>query len=420
VTRHDEPRRGGPLRRSTSRARRRALERELRARLHDARAPDEQGSAARARARVLAAHAAATPAAEPGRRRAMASVAAALGRGRGMASMATALGPRRRLALAVAAVLLAAVVAGTLTAPGQAVGDWLRDVVEPRRESKPARPAPAGLPAGGRVLALSAGGVTVVGDGISHGREGSFGGGTWSPRGRFLAITTREALLAVTPGGTVRWRVVPPARPRSPRWSPDGFRLAYLAGPQLRVVVGDGTDDRLFFGHARDVPPAFRPTEDRTVSWVDSDGHVRLADVDRAMLEWRSPTPVPRGTHTLSWSADGERVLAAGVRSVTVYEPASQATRTTRTAARVTAAAYPPTGDGAPALLQHRDGQSAIRLLGRAKPLIETSGRYRGLVWSPDGRWLLTRWGTQWLLVRKDGRRVTTLEGHGRPLGWVR
>jgi hypothetical protein len=213
---------------------------------------------------------------------------------------------------------------------------------------------------------------------------------------------------------------VPPARPRSPRWSPDGFRLAYLAGPQLRIVVGDGTDDRLFFGHARDVPPAFRPTAARTVAWVDSDGHVRLADVDRAVLEWRSPTRVPPGTHTLSWSADGSRVLAAGRRTVTIYTPATGAARPTRTAARVSAAAFPPAGNAAPALLQHRDGRSAIRLLGQGKPLIETSGRYRGLVWSPDSRWLLTRWGAQWLLVRRDGRRVTTLEGHGHPLGWVR
>jgi hypothetical protein len=373
---------------------RRALERELRARLQDARAPDEDGSAARVRPRVLAAHAAAAPAPAPS---------------------------RRRPALAAAAVLAAVVLAGTLTAPGQAVGDWLRDVVEPRPEREPARPASAGLPADGRVLAISAGGVTVVGDEIPSGRNGSFGGATWSPRGRFVAVTTPQALLAITPNGLQRWRVEPPARPRRPRWSPDGFRLAYLAGPQLRVVVGDGTDDRLFYGHARDVPPAFRPTAGRTVAWVDDDGHVRLADVDRAVLEWRSTTPVPRGTHTLSWSADGARVLAAGRRSVTVYEPATGATRTTRTRTRVTAAAFPPTGTGPPALLQHRDGQSAIRLLGRSKPLIETSGRYRGLVWSPDGRWLLTRWGSQWLLVRKDGRRVTTLEGgHGRPLGWVR
>ena len=117
--------------------------------------------ATRARARVLEAHAAATPAAAPGR--------------------------RRIPALAVAAVLVVAVLAGTLTAPGQAVGDWLRDVVEPRREREPARPAPAGLPADGRVLAISSGGVTVVGGGIPRARRARTAVG----RGRRAAGSSR-------------------------------------------------------------------------------------------------------------------------------------------------------------------------------------------------------------------------------------
>src|SRR3712207_7101915 len=52
--------------------------------------------------------------------------------------------------------------------------------------------------------------------------------------------------------------------------------------------------------------PAFRPGEGRTVAWVDADHHVRLADVDRAVLRWRSPRPVPRGAHSLSWSRSEE------------------------------------------------------------------------------------------------------------------
>jgi hypothetical protein len=371
---------------------RRAFERDLRSGLRELRAPGEEEAASRARARVLAAHAAAP--ATPRRAR------------------------LRPAAVAAAAVAAALLVAGALTAPGQAVGDWLRDVVETQPAKRPATPPPAALPSAGRLVAKGSAGVTVAPSRGSADRLGPYRDATWSPRGRFLAVTTGDALLAVTPSGTVRWRVVPPAPPRRPAWSPDGFRLAYLSGPQLRVLVGDGTDDRLFFGHVRDVTPAFKPTEGRTVAWIDDDGHVRVADVDRAVLQWRSPRPVPAGIHTISWSSDGRRLLAAGPHRVTVYEPRGRE-RTTTARARITAAAFPPTA-GAPAILEHRHGTSALRLLGRREPLIETSGRYRGLVWSPDGRWILTRWGDRWLAVRRDGRRVTTHEAQGNPLAWVR
>jgi hypothetical protein len=184
-------------------------------------------------------------------------------------------------------------------------------------------------------------------------------------------------------------------------------------------MVGDGTDDRLFWGHALDVAPAFRPGEERTVAWVDSARRVRVADVDRAVLEWRSPAAAPRGTHSLSWSADGERVLAAGARMVTVFA-VDGPTRSFPSRARIAAAAFPPSGSGPPAVLTRRGGRSAIRLAGSSVALIATRGRYEGLVWSPDGRWLVTRWGTRWLLVRRDGRRVVTTEAHGTPVAWTK
>jgi hypothetical protein len=316
------------------------------------------------------------------------------------AHAATPVVPRRRIRpalVAVAAAVLVAIVAAGLTAPGQAVGDWIRDVVHPRQ--KPAPQAPAAVPPG-RVL--------------TAGSLGPYRDATWSPHGRFAAATTADALLAVTPAGAVRWRVRPPASPRQPAWSPDGFRIAYLAGSQLRVVIADGSDDRLFWGHARDVAPAFRPGHPHSVTWVDSQNRIRVADVDRARLEWRAPAPP--GVHALTWSADGRRLLAAGRRRAVLFDLAG-GRRTIR--GRIAAAAFPPVA-GPAAVLERRGGGSSIRLLGAREPLISTAGRYRGLEWSPDGRWLLTRWGGQWLYVRRDGRRVLTQQGHGTPLGWVR
>jgi dipeptidyl aminopeptidase/acylaminoacyl peptidase len=368
--RHDRGRGPAQKRRGGGPRGRGAAERDLRARLHSVRAPGEDAAAGRALGRVLEAHAA-TPVA-PRRR------------------------VRRAALVAAAAAVLVAVVAAGLTSPGQAVGDWLRDVVHSSPKPKPA--PVSGVPPG-RVLTA-----------------GRYRDATWSPHGRFAAVTTASELRAITAAGVVRWRVLPPAPPRGPAWSPDGFRLAYLAGPQLRVVVGDGTDDRLFWGHARDVAPAFRPTAGRTVAWVERDGHIRLADVDRAQLQWRSPATVPAGTRALSWSADGRRILAAGHRRAVIFGLAGTR-RTIR--GRFAAAGFPPVA-GPPALLERRHGSSSIRLLGTREPLISTAGRYHGLQWSPDGRWLITRWDDQWLYVRRDGRRVLTAPGHGTPLGWAR
>ncbi len=41
----------------------------------------------------------------------------------------------------------------------------------------------------------------------------------------------------------MRWTIPQRAAVRAPRWAPSGFRIAYLAGPDLRVTVANGTGD---------------------------------------------------------------------------------------------------------------------------------------------------------------------------------
>ena len=54
-------------------------------------------------------------------------------------------------------------------------------------------------------------------------RIGAYEDATWSPGGRFAAVTRGRTLYAVEPGGTVRWALARPAGVHDPRWSPSGM-----------------------------------------------------------------------------------------------------------------------------------------------------------------------------------------------------
>jgi hypothetical protein len=329
--------------------------------------------------------------------------------------------PRRLRRRAAVAALAAAVGAGVaVTPPGAAVGDWVRDRVDPPAKRAVEVTRASRLPAAGRLLVRDRRGVAVVAQDGSRTRLGRYDGATWSPHGRFVTAWRGSRLTALTPAGDVRWELDAPAPIRVARWSRgDGYRIAYLtAGNRLRIVAGDGSGDRALATVGAAVP-AWRPDGDRALALVSAGEHLEVRDVDTGALLERPRAPVPRGTRTLSWSAGGRLLAAAGPRAIRVYDLRDGSTRQlvhARARERFTAAAFAPDG-GTLARVVRAGGRSSVHA---GRELFATRGRIARAAWSPDGGWLMLQTSGQLVAVRVAGTpRVLSFPG-GRLEGWSR
>jgi hypothetical protein len=359
--------------------------------------------------------------------------------------------PRTRFRPAVgwSAGVAAALAFATLTSPGQAVIDSVRDSLGRVEVRHTPRPALARLPAPGSLLVQSPEGTWVVrGDGSKR-LLGPYLDATWSPFGRFVAVTKANALLAVEPGGRVHWSLARPSVSR-PRWAPSGFRVAYLSGRSVRVVAGDGTGDRpIGPGMAAEwrTGPSGGVTAvggqkvlagANVLAVARADGHVSIVDVDTRQTLW-SGRPVHGRVRAMSWSGSGARLLVATARSVAVLDSFGGVIhRIAQPGAVLAHAAFAPAG-GRIAIVRRRGAVSELAIVGgsgRSRVRFVGSGRLGAVTWSPDGKWLLVPWPStdQFLFVPASGggrvqaapgvagefdpRAVAAPAGAPRPVGW--
>lgn len=320
---------------------------------------------------------------------------------------------RRRAWRPVLAVAVAVVVAAiALTPPGAAVADWVaarvRDAVG-ERAATPAREDR--LPGGGTLLTSSPAGPVVIGAGAPKRLLGDVGEATWSPHARFVAATRGIELIAVDRRGHRHWSLSQPTPIRHPRWSPSGFRVAYLTGGALRVVAGDGTGDRRI-GPAGAAAPAWRPRGPQRglhqLAYADRAGRIVLLDVDRGTVIFRTrPHHPPR---QLAWSSDGERLIAVAIHRTYVFNAEGAIIRAgaVPSGRYNVAVAFAPRGRDYAVARGTDDARTEVVVvrakkirgtLPRVKPevgyggsefLFAFPGPARGLAWSPDGRWVGT------------------------------
>jgi hypothetical protein len=294
------------------------------------------------------------------------------------------------------------------------VRHWVRDAVEPTRE--PAAPALTSLPAPGSLLVDSAKGPWIVREHGSKRLLGAYRESSWSPRGLYVAATSEHELAAIDPLGEVRWALARGGPVRGPAWAPDGYRVAYLNGGEIRLVAGDGSGDRLLDMGVAPIAPSWQWGGERVLSYVTRGGRVRTLQTDtgRVLFEAR----VPPGTISLAWSANGERLLIVGRRWIEALDRRGGRAWAVEAPAGtdIGAAAIAPGGDrAATVLVSASGGHSRLAMLGPGgdgRVLFAGLGRFDGVTYSPDGRWLLLAWRSadEWLFLNPDRpRRVVAV-----------
>ena len=273
----------------------------------------------------------------------------------------------------------AATAALAVSGGGATAAEWVSD----RFEAAPAPRVAVQLPTHGRLLVD--GPIVIRQDG-SRVELPAADGATWSPNGLFVAAWHDKELRALEPDGDPRWRIEATAPVRTASWSPDGLRIAYLAGGRIHIVSGNGTNDHaLPGGQARPVRPAWNPVRPQELAYVTRRGNVVVRDVATGVAVRRLESG--RRATSLSFSEKGRL----------------KATRA--------AAAYAPQGDR---LATVHGG--TLRIDGKA--IVTVRGELGPPVWSPDGRFVAVSRGRGVLVASVSGSRLTTLPG-GELYGWA-
>ena len=318
---------------------------------------------------------------------------------------------RFRLRLLVAVAAAAALVAAALSPPGRSVGSWIRDRVA---GEEPTEPALVRLPSAGRLLVVSEQGPWIVRPDGSKRLLGSYDDASFSPNGLFVVATSGRRLVALEPDGDPRWTVTRPTPLADPRWAPSpGLRVAYREGRTLRVVVGDGTGDRMLSGNVAPVAPAWRPGEGRTVlAYASTDGRVHLVDADGKRLWTVDPGAAPE---QLVWSDDASLLLVVTAgRHHPLYTAGGRALgralETPEGEDVVDAAFAPGTREIAYAAYDAAIDEGSIVF--ENEKLQQGQGHLQDIVFAPTGNWLAAGWpeADQVLFLRLPGvSRIVTV-----------
>jgi len=220
-------------------------------------------------------------------------------------------------------------------------------------------------------------------------------------------VTDGRMLTTVEPEtGEVRWSHPRPEPVSDPRWAPSGFRIAYRSGEELRVIVGDGSGDRLLADDVGRAAPAWRPGAEHVLAYADRAGGISIVNVDTG--EGMSRSRFARSVRELLWSADGSRLGVLSDDRIELYRADGKFVRTiaARRGRSLLAVAFAPSGRDLAVLDYSQASGGSVLVIrprtGATRTLLQVPGQLDQLAWAPDGRWIVAASPTadQWLFVR--------------------
>jgi hypothetical protein len=194
-----------------------------------------------------------------------------------------------------------------------------------------------------------------------------------------------------------------------PRWSPDGYRIAYRSESDLRVVTGDNAQDWLLARRVPAAPAAWKPLaapREQVLAFARGT-RVRIVEVDsRRLLGVTPPGPLPR---EIWWADRGRRLVTVDAHSVRLHTATGRLLRTIDIPlGSVVGSAIAPRGHRL-ALIARAPSRSWLLLQNLDRPaaprrLLESRSTFEGLAWSGDGSRIVVGRprADQWLFVPPD------------------
>jgi dipeptidyl aminopeptidase/acylaminoacyl peptidase len=314
----------------------------------------------------------------------------------------------RRSVVAVATIAIAALIAlGAVTGPRQAVAHWLRDAFGLSAQPHITRGL-NGLPGGGRLLIETAHGPWLVNANGTRRGLGTYTGAAWSPHSLYVVAWRGVKLAALNLAGVRQWELTAPEEISSARWSPDGYRIAFLAGAALHVVAADSSGEHTLSNAVAPIPPTWQPRTggSHRLTLVTSAGAIEQIDADTDTPIWSAHPGEP--ARRLLWSPRGDLLLVLGTHELSEYNSAgSLLTRMKPGGATIESAAFTSQRKFALVIRPTRGRPDSIELLSigpnpAAKILYTGLERVSDLNASPNRKWLLAASPSadEWIFIR--------------------